>query len=444
MILRVFEDTQGCDSLVFTMIDVVDFYSENQFLQICEGSIYTGIPVYSDTVITVVLTAATGCDSVINTAIEVVAQFETAVDTQVCVGTAFNGFPVFSDTTIIDTLQTAFGCDSIVQIKIKANPLPKPVILLQQSDCDYSLNTDNFDSYQWSTNETVNEIPIYQAGQYSLTVTDGNGCTGTAHFEYLGNTNISAEIAVTQPDCGKNSKGRIEISNATGGIEPFLFSINGGNDFSPSPIFKELAAGIYPTVVEDAFGCDWTQEVVILEKLELLLRSDYQQFINLGENAELEILTNLPLDSISWQPATGLSCPNCPETHANPTKTTNYRVTVFASNGCTQTLDAWVMVDQNGQVFVPNSFSPNGDGINDYFIPFIGPSVKKVRSMKVFERQGGQVFQAEDLAVNIPLAGWDGTWRGLMAREGVYVYAIEIELISGEVEFISGEVIIIK
>lgn len=76
------------------------------------------------------------------------------------------------------------------------------------------------------------------------------------------------------------------------------------------------------------------------------------------------------------------------------------------------------------EVFVPNSFSPNGDGVNDSFRPFLQTSNPIVHyEWTVFNRWGSQVFQTND-----PLVGWNGEGRQQLADQGVYLWKLEVEL----------------
>ncbi|MCB0562603.1 MAG: gliding motility-associated C-terminal domain-containing protein, partial [Phaeodactylibacter sp.] len=103
-----------------------------------------------------------------------------------------------------------------------------------------------------------------------------------------------------------------------------------------------------------------------------------------------------------------------------------------------------VFVDKTRKVFIPNAFSPNDDGINDYFAVYAGANVKMVRSFKVFDRWGGAVFAVENFEPNDLQYRWDGSYRGEKVNPGVYIYFAEIELADGRIETKSGEVMVLK
>ncbi len=129
--------------------------------------------------------------------------------------------------------------------------------------------------------------------------------------------------------------------------------------------------------------------------------------------------------SYSWTPVKGLSCTNCPNPYANPQFTTKYNVAVVDSNGCTSSKDITVTVVCNDKnYFVPNTFSPNGDGMNDVFYPR-GSGINRIQSLRIFNRWGDMLFEKKNFIANDPSAGWNGTVKGKAADQDVYVYVIE-------------------
>jgi gliding motility-associated-like protein len=124
-------------------------------------------------------------------------------------------------------------------------------------------------------------------------------------------------------------------------------------------------------------------------------------------------------------------------------------VTVFvsANGGSCPVADSTTISVVRGELFyVPNAFSPNGDGVNDEFRLFPGPAVDRILSFSVFDRWGGRVFLREDLDPAAALAGWDGTREngGAAPQLGVYVYLIEVRLLNGEIVKKAGDVMLMR
>jgi gliding motility-associated-like protein len=93
---------------------------------------------------------------------------------------------------------------------------------------------------------------------------------------------------------------------------------------------------------------------------------------------------------------------------------------------------------------VPTAFSPNGDGVNDYFAIYGGIDVQKVKRFMVFDRLGEMIFDAKDFFPNDPRHGWDGKLREEIMNTSVFVYYLEVEFKDGAVEEFKGDVTLVK
>ncbi|MBI5916200.1 MAG: gliding motility-associated C-terminal domain-containing protein, partial [Bacteroidetes bacterium] len=89
-------------------------------------------------------------------------------------------------------------------------------------------------------------------------------------------------------------------------------------------------------------------------------------------------------------------------------------------------------------------FSPNGDGLNDFFIVYGGKAAKSIKALKVFDRWGDNVFEGLDLPLNDEPLGWDGIFRGKLMDTGVFAYLAQVEFIDGVVVLFEGDVMIIR
>ncbi|MFM7645097.1 MAG: gliding motility-associated C-terminal domain-containing protein [Sphingomonadales bacterium] len=118
----------------------------------------------------------------------------------------------------------------------------------------------------------------------------------------------------------------------------------------------------------------------------------------------------------SWSPALGLSDPAIVSPRADPTQTTEYTLVVTTRHGCTSSDK--VMVEVVASLFIPNAFTPNGDGKNDrWVIPYLSPELGAM--VNVYDRAGQVVYQSRNNIV-----AWDGNFKGLPLATGVYVYQI--------------------
>jgi gliding motility-associated-like protein len=163
-----------------------------------------------------------------------------------------------------------------------------------------------------------------------------------------------------------------------------------------------------------------------------------------GDTATL--LGNVSPDATSllWIPSSNLSCSTCPNPVATARFDQIYRLLVRNGGGCTSFDDMRVTVTcGGGNFFIPNTFSPNGDGMNDVFFPR-GTGVIAVKSFRIYNRWGEVVFERTNIKSNNPLDGWDGMLRGKLAPADVYIYTCEIVCSNNDVIPVRGDVTLIR
>jgi gliding motility-associated-like protein len=305
-------------------------------------------------------------------------------------------------------------------------------------------------AYLWSTTDgtivaginTMN-ASISNPGTYVLTVTNTvNGCTDTDQVLVTREGPVTEPLA-TQPPC-YGDKGTITLSGATGGVTPYLYSVDNGANFSSSAVFTNLEPGLYNAIVQDANGCEFDKEVSIIQPDQFDVFVEPQVTMQLGDSYQLNTQVSVPITEIQqvdWFPIFNLSCSDCLDPIATPPTSTTYTVTVVTKNGCKDSAPVFFRVDKTGGVYVPNAFSPNGDGTNDVFMIFSdSKSVVKVKSFLVFNRWGETVYQYFDFNPNDPAYGWDGKHRGQAMDPAVFTWFAEVEFIDGRIELFKGDV----
>ena len=143
--------------------------------------------------------------------------------------------------------------------------------------------------------------------------------------------------------------------------------------------------------------------------------------IPVGGQTPIPVSYSSGVQTYSWSPPNGLSCINCPVPLANPQQTTTYTINVADSNTCTSSANITVTVLCTAEnYFVPNTFSPNGDGANDVFYPR-GRGLASVQSMRVYNRWGQMVFSRRNFTANNSSMGWDGKIGGSPALPDVCI-----------------------
>jgi len=296
----------------------------------------------------------------------------------------------------------------------------------------------------WSTGESETFVlEGLGAGNYILELEDEHGCQTSASVVLTAPEAIQANVITEDPLCYGDELGSISLFEISGGIGPYLYSIDNAG-FTQAPVFSGLGVGHYVVQVQDANGCTWEEQATIQQPEELFVNLGPDRTIELGEATNLVALTSETVDSFSWQGSTSLSCPNCPNPQIAPMETGIYGVTITDENGCLASDQITIFVEKGRDVFVPNVFSPNQDGQNDKLFMFGGKDVQVVKSFKIFNRWGEAMFEGENFNPNDPDYGWDGTYRGQAMNAGVYVYFAEVEFIDGEVIMYEGDIVLVR
>jgi gliding motility-associated-like protein len=299
--------------------------------------------------------------------------------------------------------------------------------------------------YEWSNNGTTETIDMLPPGDYSLTVTDANGCT------------IESGALITEPPelfldllevvdvlCFGESTGSASVV-ATGGTPGYEYSSN-GVFFQEDSVLMNLAAGMYTLVVQDANGCTATTEAEIDQPPPLIIDAGPDQTIELGFSTNIRSFLS-PRDwpvTYEWFPFESLDCPDCPDVVASPVNTTTYQVTVRDSNDCTATDDITIFVEKNRPIYIPNVFSPNGDGKNDFFTLFGNPAARRIVQLRVYSRWGSLVYETSDIPLGVERLGWDGTFRGQPLTPDVFAFYAEVEFVDDEVVLYEGDITIVR
>jgi gliding motility-associated-like protein len=195
----------------------------------------------------------------------------------------------------------------------------------------------------------------------------------------------------------------------------------------------------------DARGCFVTTDSVTISVFPYpVFDLGRDTTITVGSSVQLTPTRSADITSITWTPTTGLSCTDCLDPIASPKQRTTYTARVTNNGGCVTTSDITIyVVCNNENIFIPNTFSPNNDGMNDVFYPR-GRGLAQIRSMKVFNRWGQQVFQRVNFIANDPSAGWDGTFKGQLLGPDVYVYMVEIVCENNALITLKGDVMLVR
>jgi len=255
----------------------------------------------------------------------------------------------------------------------------------------------NGDAYLWSDSFSSPVRSIYLAGNYSLTVTNQAGCSTTHSIE----VNVQP---IPVPELGTDTAlcdGQTLLLNAANNNSTYLWQ-----DGSTSSTYSVTNAGTYSVKVTDN-GCDTSAKITVtyISKPIINLISD----TTLCVAQQIVLDASYPNSTYEWQDGS---------TNSQYTVIQEGNYAVKVTNNCGTTIDSSIVKYENCacKFYVPNAFTPNGDGKNDIFVPKY-QCVYSNYEMKIYNRWGQIVFVSEN-----PSNGWDGTVSGTPQPIGAYVW----------------------
>lgn len=313
-------------------------------------------------------------------------------------------------------------------------------------------------NYNWSfgdggTSTQQNPSHNYTApGFYTvrLIVTTANGCSDTAiktnYIKVV--TSPVVDIGGNTPVCmpGKLSFSGIIVQPDTSQVTWYWNFGNGNTSILQYPRQQLYdTAGTYPLrlIATNSSACADTVDRTVLIYPLPVIDAGTDKTIIVGSFVTINPTGSAVVDYL-WTPSTALSCTNCYTTIAAPKNTTTYTIKVTDGNGCINTDKINIIVICNDKnVFLPNTFSPNNDGANDIFYPR-GTGLFKIQGMRIFNRWGEMVFQKANLVPNDPSYGWDGKYNGKLQGPDVYTYIIEVICENSEILTYKGNITLIQ
>ena len=217
------------------------------------------------------------------------------------------------------------------------------------------------------------------------------------------------------------------------------------NAASASPKASPNTTTVYTVVGKDNDNCftDTGHVTVKVYPIPTIFAGN-DTTVNTGSTVRLSPTWSKDVTSFNWAPAGGLSCTNCSTPMTDVKGSATYKVTATNQGGCAASDDITITSVCNGNnFFIPNTFSPNGDGMNDVFY-VRGKGVYNIHSLRIFNRWGQLVFEKRNFMANDQSAGWDGKINGNVADMDVYVYIVDIICDNSNIVPYKGNVALVR
>ena len=277
-------------------------------------------------------------------------------------------------------------------------------------------------------NPTLNNVNANSQGTYTVTFQNSAGCSGTAQTVVQILPEIIASTNITAAEICENSS--IALS-ANGGTSYSWQPTTGLSDPNiANPTASPTTTTTYTVTIANA-TCTTTKTVTLTVLKNVTANAGNDNTIVNGQTITLKGTVSGDKATYFWTPSSYLDNPNQLNPKANPP--TNITYTLNVQSGCNTSTDD-VLISVYPKIEIPNTFSPNGDGINDNWnIPAIY-SFPKIK-LKVMNRQGQIVYET------ITPKPWDGKLKGKDLPVGIYYYQLYIE---EREEFYTGWVMITR
>ena len=316
-------------------------------------------------------------------------------------------------------------------LTVTVNPLPSVPAIAPQTVCEgypLTLTASGGASYTWtgpnmapsSQNPLViNNVTPANAGTYTVVALSDSGCTGVP---VQATVNVIPKVVSSiNTNAVAICAGETTQLTASGGIY-YKWSPSEGlnNDGIPNPVANPLQTTTYTVHVGNGGCTDSSKTVTVTVNQNPVANAGSNITLFEGQSAKLNgSIKGDNITSYYWAPATFLDNPNSLTPVTTPTDNITYTLTAISQTCGTSTSSIYVRVYK--KIIVPNAFSPNNDGINDYW------DIKSLDTYpggttSVYNRYGQQVFQSTGYT-----RPWDGTYNGAQLPSGTYYYIIDLK-----------------
>lgn len=256
---------------------------------------------------------------------------------------------------------------------------------------------------------------------YTFTLTDSLGCSVSDNFAVPASASgDNFTVTANATSCfGSNfNDGTITVTPLSGN-DPYTYSFNGGTYGSDS-VFSSLNAGIYNITAQNIYGCTVALTATVTEPAQLSANATPDTIITAPGQANPVTVNISNYDSAVyiWSPLEASSCADCNNPNLVVNESSAVYVTVSEFNNANCFVVDSVVIIVSGGVKMPNAFSPNNDGRNDFFGPVPMPNTNIVE-LRIYNRWGAQVHNA-----NTP---WDGRANGKEQAPGTFIYYVKVE-----------------
>jgi len=277
---------------------------------------------------------------------------------------------------------------------------------------------------------------LVRPGLFVQSLIGAQGCDSIRmiQLDTIQRATLSAEITTIDPTCPGQASGSIIAQNVNGGYSPYFIEVD---EITYSGLSaNNLMSGERSVLIKDKFECFFETNILLEEPPEFTISLGGNRNITLGEEIVVDAISNLPISDLIWSPNLSEFNNTTPITIL-PIENATISATGVTIDGCEASDSIDITVNIEANIYVPNAFSPNRDGINDdYFISPFGKSLDRIDAFEVYDRWGNLVYEN----LTNQSEKWNGISKGLALQSNVYTYRLIATLINGDMIKKSGTI----
>jgi large repetitive protein len=348
---------------------------------------------------------------------------------------------------------TSTGCFDTATHTIRVNPSPNVIAsdnLVLCKGNSATLNAVGSNQFQWTPSQglscTTCQNPVASPAastSYVVRGTNSFGCIGTDTVLVSVMQPFNMTVSADDTICiGQKSYLRASGANEYSWTpETSLSSLTVSN-----PVASPTLTTTYRVIGYDGASCfaDTGFVTVAVGGYPVVDLGAYQVVAAGTVRPMTSTIQNGPVKTWLWSPATGLNCADCAQPVATINNDITYKVKVTNIYGCSaEDTVSFRTFCKDAQTFIPNAFTPDGDGVNDVLM-VRGSGIVTVKTFRIFNRWGEVVFERANFPPNNPVYGWDGKIKGVSGPPDVFVYTAEVVCGNGTTFTYKGNVSILK
>ena len=287
-------------------------------------------------------------------------------------------------------------------------------------------------------------IRIFSTDSFYLTVQNQFGCNDTNHIKIIVKNLLSPTAGHDTIVCVGDSFHLF----ATGGVSYTWKDVATQQIISTQPKVKLQAKrnAVYRVIIYGA--CNFDSTDIHINTFPQPTISIFPASVNITAGQQYTINPKIESNgTFSWTPNYNINCDTCFRPKVSPEINTTYQVLFTDDNGChdTSAVQFFVLCDKEKSLYIANAFEPKPTAkFENRFFYVQGIGIKQILFLRVFDRWGNQIFNAENIPINKPDAGWDGTFNGKPMMSDVYMYQLLVECANGSIFPIAGNVTLIR